>query len=149
MTYILTVPVHCGCPRSRVYGALVNLKTHPLWNSGMTRISDDGVMYEGMHYEVETAVMGQTSRHDVEVVRLVPDKLVGLFNDSGMVRFQLEYRLADAPDGGTDVTCSFNFQLHNFVLNLGRAAIEEMAETRMRSDLETLCTILCDGGQVI
>jgi uncharacterized protein YndB with AHSA1/START domain len=143
--YVSVINVEFQSPREQVYRALTALGSFPIWVSGMIRISHTGPMTEGLRYFTENTVAGTTSRYDLEVKQLVPNRRIVLVSEAGLISFTAEYDLDDIPEGGTLVTCQIRFRLQNFVLNLARPAIESMAKARIQADLEGLNIILAEG----
>jgi uncharacterized protein YndB with AHSA1/START domain len=144
--YVTTIPVTFFSPRHVVYEALTDLGNSPLWINGILRISITGRMSEGLRYHTENLVVGSVSRYNILVNELVPDERIVLVSESGLISFRMTYQLSDQDDGGTKVVCILKFAFENFVLNLARPAVESMAKARIQSDLETLKTILSNGG---
>ena len=145
MAYVATIPVVFPCPAAKVYDALCDLGSYPLWNSGMISVSHTGRLKEGLHYRVESMVAGgQVNVSEAEVTRLVPMKEIELVSYTGVVAYKATFRLTEH-EGGTQVVCTLRFELRNFMLDLARPVIEAMAEARIRGDLEALRAIICDG----
>jgi len=143
MPYAATIPVEFPCRAERVYEALCDLATHPLWNSGMRWMSAQGRMHEGLEYETESIAAGHTIRSHVEVVRLVQNRVIELDNKSGAITFRALFELTELQPGHTQVVCNLQFSFQKFVLDLARPAIESMAQARLRGDLEALRAIVC------
>lgn len=141
MNYKTSVTVNFDCDRRALYGALCYLGRHPEWNQGMIYISHTGPMYPGLQYQTRSRVMGQINAADVEVVNLVPDELVHLKSDSGLIRFNVVFLVADR-SGGSRLTCRLMFEFHAAVLKLAQPVIEGMAQDRLQRDLEKLASIL-------
>jgi hypothetical protein len=145
MSYVATIPVIFPCSRWRVYEALCDLESYPLWNSGMTHISFTGAMREGLRYETRSLLVGHANLSKVEVTRLVPGEEVELMSESGLIAFRVVFILREVAEETTEVICTLRFEFQNFVLDLARPVIESMAQVRVRGDLETLRILLLRG----
>jgi uncharacterized protein YndB with AHSA1/START domain len=138
MPYATTIQVDFACEPAKVYRALCDLSTHPLWNSGMQSISETGMMHEGMRYVAESVVAGHSTRAEIEVVQLVPDREIELVNKAGAIAFRVLLQLHEIGRRQTRLECHLELKFQNFVLHLARPAIESMAQARFRGDLEML-----------
>ncbi len=142
MSYVVTIPVEFALPRQRVYDALCDLGKYPQWNSGMTHISFTGRMYAGLEYHTSTNVLGRTNRTTVKVVRLVPGKRIELASVAGLVAFHAAFELSEITSERCSVACNLKFTFSNAIFNLARPAVESITEARIRTDLETLHSLL-------
>lgn len=142
MNYETSVTVNFDCARQVVYSALCYLGRYPEWNQGMIFVSHTGPMYAGLKYQTRSRVLGQINAADIEVVNLVPNELIHLKNESGLIGFNAVFLLGDTDGGRSKVTCRLTFNFHKAVLNLAQPAIEGMAQDRIRRDLESLAVIL-------
>jgi carbon monoxide dehydrogenase subunit G len=142
MLYTTSVTVTFPQLSERVYEGLIDLDRHPLWNSGMVSLSRSGKMTVGLHYETKSVVLGRTTVAAVEVTQLLENRVVKLRSDTGEIPFSAHFELKPKASGGTTVTCTLEFELAGLALTLARPAIESMAKSRVRGDLEMLRAIL-------
>lgn len=142
MVYKTSATVDFECDRQTVYKALCYLGRHPEWSQGMIYISHTGPMYPGLRYQTRSRVMGQINAADVEVVNLVPNELVRVKNESGLIGFDAVFLISEEEGGRSKVTCRLAFKFHYAVMNLARPAIESMARDRIQNDLMKLAGIL-------
>lgn len=142
-SYVVSLALKFGCTPERVYELLTDLSTHRRWNKGLIAVSSSERMTTGLHYQTESALVGDAvQRAEIEVVKLVPNKYVELNNEAGLIAYRVTYDLSPLANG-TMLTCTVQFDVRNFVLNLARPAIESMARSRLQGDLETLRDELC------
>ncbi|MBW4062005.1 SRPBCC family protein [Candidatus Saccharibacteria bacterium] len=137
MAFSTTLSIDFPVAPVAVFNGLADLSGHPLWNSGMISISHTGRMRAGMRYKVNSIVAGQNILSEVEVVELQPPRLIEIVNNTGSVTYHVTY-LLEPVGKSTRLVCTMAFELEGFILRLARPAIEAMAETRLRHDLETL-----------
>ena len=138
MSYHLTILFDFACPPARVYEALTDLGRYPDWTHDMTWVSHAGPMRTGLYYTTETLVLGRTNRSDIIVNKLVPERLITLQSQSGLVEFTAEYHLAEAAGSGCCLTLYVQLSFSKAVFNLARPVAQAVAEARIRGDLENL-----------
>jgi len=143
MSFVTTIPVMFPCSQRKVFRALCDLESHPLWNIGMTSISTTEPMYQGLRYETTTVMPGGLPNvSQIEVIRLQEPNEIELISRSGAITYHARFALAgDAPDQ-TMVTCHLKFEFNAFVVNLTKTAIESMASARVRANLEALRALI-------
>lgn len=142
MPYSTEVAVSFPLAPEAVYRELINLKRHPLWSSGMVRISRTGPMKVGLHYTATHMVLGREQTSAVEVIQLQENRAIKLRNDTGEIIFTILFRLIPKGKHQTEVICTLEFELIGLALTFARPVIESMAKTRLQGDLETLRAIL-------
>jgi hypothetical protein len=104
----------------------------------MTNISHTGRMHIGLEYITTTKVLGQVNKSIVRVAEMVPDEAIVLVSDRGLITYRAVFELRFLTHTSCSVICNLRFQFSSLVINLARPAVESMAETRIRSDLEAL-----------
>jgi uncharacterized protein YndB with AHSA1/START domain len=144
MSYVASIPVEFPHPAHVVYEALCDLGRHPQWNTGMSTISHTGHMKKGLIYTTRVMVMGRVNQSTVEVIELVPDKLIVLESKTGLVDFRVAFAVLETDPKACIVTCDLRFMFSNAVFNLARPVVEAITETRIRGDLETLRAFLSE-----
>lgn len=142
MTYSASTSVSFDADPGKIYRELINLGQHRLWNTGLVHISETGNMREGMRYQTVSIVLGQETKFDIEVTRLVPNKQVSIVNSNGALTFEATYLLVPVEADKTNLECKIDFMLDGFTLNLAHPVIEAMATARIKGDLETLRSLL-------
>ncbi|MDB5178789.1 MAG: Polyketide cyclase / dehydrase and lipid transport [Patescibacteria group bacterium] len=148
MPFVTTMPVTFPCSRATVYRALCDLKSYPLWNSGMITVSEPGPLREGLAYDTYSILPGgQTNRARINVVRLEKDEEIELASKTGAITYNAIIRLSSEPSGHTTVVCELKFEFTNFVLNLTKGAVEAIAGARMQGDYEALRALICPPAE--
>ncbi len=142
MTYLVSVSTVFNLPVERVYEALCFLDDYPLWNISMVRISKNGYLKENMLVETESIVVGQKVVSNFEIVRLVPNKVIEMVNNSGSITYHAMYQLLSESPDESEVICTLRFEFNGFILNLARPIVEGMAESRLRNNMEALQALL-------
>ena len=105
----------------------------------MLRVSDDGPLREGLIFESESVLMG--NHHNVariHVSRMLENEEIEMVNEAGAISYRAMYRIIANSPQECELICTIRFEIHNFVLDLARAAIESMARTRLQHDMERL-----------
>ena len=144
MTYLVSVSTIFNLPANKVYEALCFLDNYPLWNISMVRISKSGYLEENMLVETESIIVGQKVVSNFEIIRLIPNELIEMINNSGAITYHAMYQLLSESPNETEVICTLRFEFSGFILNLGRPIIEGMAESRLRNNMEALQALI--GG---
>lgn len=142
MAFAASVSVDFMNDREEVYKMLCYLGRHPEWNDDMIYISHTGYMTPGLRYQTRTRLYGKINAADVEVVSMIPNDLIYLRSNAGLVAFDAAFRLSDNEDGGARVTCMLGFKLQGLALSLTRGVIEASARDRVRRDLRKLAGIM-------
>lgn len=121
-----------------VYEALTDLGRYPKWTAGMQSVSFTGTMFEGLRYDTKTEVLGKINEAHITVLRLVADRFIVLQNSSGIVQFEATYELVERQPQHTIVSCDVHLHFSKALFNLAQPVVEAIAESRIRTDLETL-----------
>jgi uncharacterized protein YndB with AHSA1/START domain len=136
--YELSIPVEFPCPPQVVYDALTDLGSYPKWTEDMTHVSTKGPMRQGLQFTTETVVLGRVNRSDITVQVMVPQRLIVLKSNTGLVSFLARYNITDMGGGTSRVTCNVQLSFSKAVFNLALPVAQAVAETRIRGDLENL-----------
>ena len=142
MNYGISVSTIFDIDSKSVFDALCFLDDFPLWHSGMISVSKKGFLKENMLYSTQTVVLGEMNLASVEVTRYEPNSTLELVNNSGIVKYHQLYKLISESPNQTEVVCMMQFDLKTISSNLARPVIENMAETRLQGDMETLRSLL-------
>lgn len=142
MHYGVSVSTHFNLDPKTVFEALTFLDNFSLWHSGMIAVSKKGYLKENMLYSTETVILGEINKASVEVIRYEPNTTLELLNHSGIVKYHQLYKLISESPNETEVICMMQFDLNTIASDLARPVIENMAETRVRGDMETLRSLL-------
>ncbi len=142
MNYGVSVSTIFNLDPETVFEALCYLDNFPLWHSGMISVSKKGYLRENMLYTTETVVLGEINKASVEVVKYEPSSTLELLNNAGIVKYHQLYKLISEKPTETEVICMMQFDLKSVASDLARPVIENMAEARVRGDMETLRSLL-------
>ncbi len=142
MNYGVSVSTIFNLDPESVFAALCFLDNFPLWHSGMISVSKKGYLKENMLYNTQTIVLGELNKASVEVIRYEPNTTLELVNNAGIVRYHQLYKLISETPSQTEVICMMQFDLKTIASDLARPVIENMAESRVRGDMETLRSLL-------
>lgn len=142
MNYGVSVSTIFTLDPKTVFDALCYLDNFPLWHSGMVSVSKKGYLKENMLYSTQTVVLGEINKASVEVLRCEPNITLELVNNAGIVKYHQLYKLISETPSQTEVICMMQFDLNSVASDLARPVIENMAEIRVRGDIETLRSLL-------
>jgi hypothetical protein len=142
MSYAATIPLEFPCSVKTLYEALLDLSSYPKWNTGMTRISYTGPMYAGLKYETTSEVLGKINRANVVVTELIPNNTIALESHTGIIAFEAIFKLHELDPNQSSVVCNLNFTFSSVIFNLARPVVEFNAQNRIRTDLETLRSLI-------
>ena len=142
MNYGVSVSTIFNIDPKTVFEALCFLDNFPLWHIGMISVSKKGILKENMLYSTQTIVLGQMNQSSVEVIRCEQYTTLELVNNAGIVKYHQLYKLISETQNQTEVICMMQFDLRSIASDLARPVIENMAETRVRGDMETLRSLL-------
>lgn len=118
---------------AEVFGCLVNLESHYIWNPHLQRISPIVTLKKGTTYSTTSVLLGVKVESQVTVARLIRDKQLVLTSDTGSLHYTVVYQLVPEEDQtvvvcNTQVSASTAFSFTKPILKL-------LAHRELQSDL--------------
>src|SRR5581483_12072574 len=121
----------------QVFAYLQDLRTHPLWNSGLLSVAPIVQLKPGASYVTRNHQMGQSFEAHNVVAEFVPDRRLVITNDSGPLQYQVSFEVQPSPAG-----CRVNYRArltsYLSIFGFAEGVLDFMIGNKLRGDLASL-----------
>lgn len=133
----LTASVTVRAKAEEVFEYITDTRSHPLWNAGLIKISTQDILQQGMIYETDNHQLGQNFKAHNVVTSLVPGKEVTITNSTGLLHYEVTYRVQSVGAGAV-IACTCTIKSSLSMFNLAAPVLEVLAKNKLRGDLKSL-----------
>jgi hypothetical protein len=123
-----------------VFKYLADTKLHYVWNPHLQAVSPEIKLHEGSVYDTVNVLLGVRTRTQNVVNTFVENQELELQNQTGMVDYRANYRLAAISTSQTKVICTIAVAAKGKAFYFARPMLEQLARRELRADLAALKT---------
>lgn len=122
---------------AEVFKYMGDLKYHFLWNPHLQKISPIKVLKTGTIYESSSILLGVKVKSENKVTKLTPGKELQIENQTGVIRYSVNYKL-QADGRHTTIVCTTTVDTDYKPLHFADSIMKALAKRELQSDLQAL-----------
>jgi hypothetical protein len=138
MTVSIVSKVQINASKAAVFKYLKDLKYHYLWNPHLRDIEPIRPLVVGFQYETKSSLFGIIVNGHNTVTKLVPEKELQIENNTGTIKYSVNYTIKPQTRNRMQVTCTTEVTTSGIAMKFTGTALKAMVRRELQSDLQAL-----------